>query len=74
MKKKFLIPVLGLFVMALAFSFNNSSSSSSSSDELAGLFINSDNIAFAEGQQCGYLLNAICVTTSGATWNSEYCN
>jgi hypothetical protein len=45
MKKKFLIPIATVFIMALAFSFNNTSSS----DNFDVSFIESDNIAFAEG-------------------------
>ncbi len=45
MKKKFLIPVVGLFVCAMTFSSLGNSSVSTTS----GLFIESDNIALAEG-------------------------
>ncbi len=52
MKKKFLIPVVGLFVCAMAFS----SLGNSSNSEASGLFVESDNIALAEGSGwwCNY--------------------
>ena len=69
MKKKFLIPVLGLFTMALAFSFNNNSSSSS--EELNGLFVESDNIAFAENptHDCGTWTNRYCIKGDVVIYN-----
>ncbi len=54
MKKKFLIPVAGLFMFAMALSFTNSSN-----DENDTLFLESDNIAFAESGAGG------CITGSG---------
>jgi hypothetical protein len=45
MKKKFLIPVLGLFVFAIATTINNPESNN---EDLA-LFVESDNIVYAEG-------------------------
>ncbi len=50
MKKKILIPVLGLFVVALAFSISDNSSSNT--EEMSGFFIESDNVAFAEAGAC----------------------
>ncbi len=53
MKIKFLLPVLGMFLMAIAFSNNNTSVT----DELDQIFVESDNIAFAEGgYSCGPFL------------------
>ena len=63
MKKKFLIPILGMFVCLLAFTY--SSDNSSSNDELAGLFVESDNIALAEdnGWWCKRCAGGcVCVT------------
>ncbi len=47
MKKKILIPVLGLFVAVLTFSFNTNSTSST--EDISSLFVESDNVAMAEG-------------------------
>ena len=48
MKKKFLIPIAGVFLMTLAFSFGESTKSATN-EEMSKLFVSSDNIAFAEG-------------------------
>ena len=69
MKKKFLIPIAGVFIMALAFSFN----SSSNSENFDVSFIESDNIAFAEVRNCGYKVDWMCITQGKTTYDEQYC-
>ncbi len=52
MKKKFLIPCAAAFMMVLAFSFG--SNANTSDTESSNLFVESDNIAFAESGGCLY--------------------
>lgn len=70
MKKKFLIPTLGVVAFAMALTF-----STSSITESTPLFVDSDNIAFAqEVQECGYREEWLCVTDTKIEKDSEYCN
>ena len=73
MKKKILIPILGLFTFALLFSFSNNTTSNN--DEIISLFIDSDNIAYAEGgKTCCPRLGSICVSKYGVMYNYDICN
>jgi hypothetical protein len=60
MKKRFLIPTLGVFAFAMAFTFSISSNNGESA-----IFIDSDNIAYAKasissGAYCEYRIGYIC--------------
>lgn len=71
MKKKFLISGLALFAGALAFTF----SGSASSDDMAGLFVSSDNIAFASFSGCITNKEERCVPGDGKIyWKREWTN
>ncbi len=69
MKKKFLIPILGVFVCAMSFTFTNNSST----NDASGLFIESDNIALAESYGSGRCQsvqdNVICLKPEGGWEN-----
>jgi hypothetical protein len=73
MKKRFLIPILGVFAFAIAFTFYTSSNTGDSP-----MFIDSDNIAHAKEisshQECGYRETWLCVTDSSIEKDSEYCS
>ena len=70
MKKKFLIPIASVFIMALAFSFGESTKSTTN-EEMSKLFISSDNIAFAEGGNCGSWFRTVCFK-NGTYWYNQY--
>jgi hypothetical protein len=71
MKKKFLIPLLAMFTMAMVFSFSNASNSSQTPD-LNSIFIESDNIAYAEIPWCRHRYGSVCVRDSHGYYNYEY--
>jgi hypothetical protein len=72
MKKRFLIPTLGVFAFAMAFTFSTSSNTGDSP-----MFVDSDNIAQAKAtishQTCGYRETWLCVTDSSIEKDSEFC-
>ena len=71
MKKKILIPILGLFTFALLFSFSNNTTSNN--DEIISLFIDSDNIAYAEGSGCLYpKQNYYCIDGNTVVYNMAW--
>tara|TARA_B110000093_G_C12839028_1_gene354462 strand:+ start:681 stop:902 length:222 start_codon:yes stop_codon:yes gene_type:complete len=70
MKKKFLIPIAGVFLMTLAFSFSGNSELSSS-EEMSNLFVSSDNIAFTESGNCGSWFRTVCLK-NGTYWYNQY--
>ncbi len=67
MKKKILVPVLGLFVAVLAFSVSDNLSSTK--EDMSSVFIESDNIAFAEGARCVYASGWICCYNNACMYN-----
>lgn len=73
MKKKFLIPILGMFVFAMVFSFSNNANSSN--DGIASLFVESDNIAYAEniGAHCTYSTGNYCIINGIIKTNAKVC-
>jgi hypothetical protein len=70
MKKKFLIPIAGVFLMTLAFSFSGNSKSSTN-EEMSNLFVSSDNIAFAEGGNCISWFRTVCYK-NGMYWYNQH--
>jgi hypothetical protein len=70
MKKK-INTRFGLLLMTLVFLFSNQSNS----EELEGMFLASDNIAYAEGgKTCCPRLGSICVSKYGVMYNYDICN
>lgn len=68
MKKKFLIPVLGLFTFAMAYTVTSSTLTNNGTP----LFTNGDNVAFA-AQDCGTKEKHYCIVGDTSTYNEEYC-
>ena len=70
MKKKFLIPLLAVFTMIIVFAFSNVSKSSEAQN-INNMFVESDNIAYAETGVCRYRANWVCYSAGVYTYNME---
>ena len=69
MKRKFLIPVLGLFALALTVA----STTNTDNADMA-LFASSDNVAFAFApEECGVKVKHYCIVNNSAHYDMEYC-
>jgi hypothetical protein len=72
MRKKFLIPLLAVFTMTMVFTFSNGSNSSQG-QEPSSIFVETDNIAFAEGGRCCIYYGWYCINGSSYGYNMKAC-